>query len=234
MPSLNLDLDYFEHVKTQRLVGLLGRGAEVLPIRLWCACGKHRAESGTLAGYSAQEIEALCAWWGKSGQMVKAMVQVGFLDRVQAKVDGKLRPAYAVHNWRKRSGHLVAYRIRAQKAAEARWEGIAQAKLFSESGPEGLPENGARAGPSSGFATGSDATSIAPSNAPSNALAVLCGTEQTRPPVSPPARGAGNGRPPRKCPECGGSWRAHQGHPRYEGQPSSFGMYCLAANDPNA
>ena len=67
MPYLNLDLNYFDHIKTKRLVGLLGRGSEVLPIRLWCACGKHRAESGKLDGYSAQEIESLVEWWGESG-----------------------------------------------------------------------------------------------------------------------------------------------------------------------
>ena len=91
MPSLNVDLDYFDHIKTRRLVGLLGRGAEVLPIQIWCICGKHHAETGRLAGYSAQEIETLCGWWGEPGKMLEAMVQAGFLD-----YDGEV---YSVHDW---------------------------------------------------------------------------------------------------------------------------------------
>lgn len=59
MASLNLDMDYFGHPKTKRLVGLLGRGAEVLPLRLWCHVGKYHAQDGRLAGYSPQEIEAI-------------------------------------------------------------------------------------------------------------------------------------------------------------------------------
>ena len=111
MPSLNLDLDYFENIKTKRLVGLLGRNAEVLPIRLWCACGKHRPETGRLDGYSAQEIESLCQWWGKSGQMIEAMVRVGFLEK-----DG-----VSVHDWQEHAGHLAAFKKRARAGAQARW-----------------------------------------------------------------------------------------------------------------
>jgi hypothetical protein len=79
MTSLNLDLDFFDHPKTRRLVGLLGRGSEVLPIKLWCWCAKYHAESGWLTGYSAQEIESILGWWGEPGKMVEAMVKVGFL-----------------------------------------------------------------------------------------------------------------------------------------------------------
>ena len=113
MPSLNLDLDYFDHIKARRLVGLLGRGSEVLPIRLWCFCGKHRAETGSLAGISAQEIESICAWWGKSGEMIKALVSVGFLDETP---DG-----YQIHDWLKHAGHIVRFKRRAQENAAKRW-----------------------------------------------------------------------------------------------------------------
>ena len=109
MPYLNLDLDYFDHIKTKRLVGLLGRNAEVLPIRLWCACGKYHAENGRLTGYSTHEIEALCAWWGPEGQMVEAMVKVGFLDSVEGE--------YQIHDWLDHAGHLAAFKARAIYAA---------------------------------------------------------------------------------------------------------------------
>ena len=116
MPYLNLDLDFFDHPKTKRLVGLLGKGAEVLPIRLWCACGKYQAESGRLIGYSTQAIEATCAWWGRKGEMVDAMLEVGFIEKTD---DG-----FQVHDWPDHAGHLAAFKERAVKAARKRWESI--------------------------------------------------------------------------------------------------------------
>lgn len=113
MPYLNLDLNYFNHIKTKRLVGLLGRGSEVLPIRLWCFCGTYLAETGALTGISVQEIEAIVQWWGKEGEMVKAMVQVEFLEHNGSD--------YVVHGWSEHAGHLAMFQARARAAAQKRW-----------------------------------------------------------------------------------------------------------------
>ena len=114
MASINLDLDYFTHPKTQRLIGLLGRGAEVLPLRLWCYCGKHHSENGRLAAIAAQEIEAAVFWWGKKGDAVKGLIKSGFLE-----MDGE---TFVVHDWLDHSGHIRVYRERALAGAKARWE----------------------------------------------------------------------------------------------------------------
>ncbi len=114
MPSINLDLDYFEHPKTGRLIGLLGRGSEVVPIRLWVFCGKHYSGTGRLTEVSAQEIETAVAWWGKPGQAVEALLTCGFLERHNG--------TYVVHDWLEHSGHIAVYRKRAKEAAKARWE----------------------------------------------------------------------------------------------------------------
>lgn len=114
MIYLNLDLDYFSHPKTVRLIGLLGKGAEVLPIRLWCYCGKYHVESGKLASYSTEEVEAAVGWWGKSGDMVKAMIKVGFLE--------ELNGEYKLHDWEDHEGHLLALKERGKTAAKARWD----------------------------------------------------------------------------------------------------------------
>ena len=113
MPNLNLDLDFFEHPKVRRLVGLLGRGAEVLPIRLWCYCGKYHVESGELTGYSIKEIESIVGWWGKDGEMMKAMITTGFIEGEAG--------AFRIHDWVETNGHLVAFKKRGKKAAFARW-----------------------------------------------------------------------------------------------------------------
>lgn len=116
MPYLNLDLDYFEHPKTRRLVGLLGRGSEAFPLRLWCYCGKYHPGDGRLSDYSVQEIESVLCWYGQPGQLIEAMVKVGFIHK-----DSK---GYYVHDWLTHSGHLSAFKERATKGAKARWEKI--------------------------------------------------------------------------------------------------------------
>lgn len=120
VPYLNLDVDYFSHRKTVRLIGLLGRGAEALPIRVWAYCGKHHPESGSLASYSTQEIETAVGWWGTSGALVAAMVKIGFLDQTD---DG-----YACHDWLEYEGHLAAFHVRAKRAAKERWDRYRQAR----------------------------------------------------------------------------------------------------------
>lgn len=116
MPYLNLDIDYFDHPKTKRLVGILGRGAEVLPIKLWSYCGKFHADDGKLINYSDFEIEALAGWWGKSGEMLPAMVKVGFIKKTNA--------GYEVHEWLDHEGHISAFKIRSATANAARWSKI--------------------------------------------------------------------------------------------------------------
>ncbi len=121
MPFLNLDLDFFDHPKTKRLVGLLGRGADILPIRLWCYCGKYQAENGDLTGYSPTEIETLMGWWGQPGRALDAMLlpfmgRPGFLERTES--------GYKVHDWEEINGHISALKGRAKAAAKARWDKV--------------------------------------------------------------------------------------------------------------
>lgn len=114
MPYLNVDLDFFEHPKTKRLVGLLGRGAEVIPIKLWAYCGKFHADTGRLAGYSEQEIEAMVDWWGKSGAMLQALLRVGFMAKEGAD--------WFIVDWSEHQGHIAAFKARGRLMAQARWK----------------------------------------------------------------------------------------------------------------
>lgn len=121
MPYLNLDLDYFDHPKVVRLVGQLGRGADILPIRLWTYTGKYHAETGELTGYSPLEIEAAIKWWGQPGRALDAMLRPflekpGFLERAEN--------GYKVHDWEHINGHIHALKVRAQAAANARWDKV--------------------------------------------------------------------------------------------------------------
>jgi hypothetical protein len=116
MPHLNLDLSFFTHRKTCRLVGLLGRGAEVLLLRLWCHCGAHHCEDGRLTDYSPNELESMAGWWGRQGEMVAAMIKIGFIEP-----DGD---GFRVHDWLEHQGHLAAFRAKGRAMAQARWQNV--------------------------------------------------------------------------------------------------------------
>ena len=123
MAYLNLDLDYFDHPKTKRLVGVLGRGSDGLPIRLWCYCGKYHAENGNLIGYSPTDLESLIGWWGQPGKAVEALIQFKFLEKTDS--------GFQVHDWLSINGHIQALKERGQAAAKARWaKADAQAMLM--------------------------------------------------------------------------------------------------------
>ncbi len=117
MPYLNLELDYWTHRKTVRLVGLLGAGAEMLPLKLWTYVAKHHPETGRLQGYIAEELESAAGWTGAKGKMVDAMLLVGFLENIG---DG-----FKIHGWMDHAGHLAAFKKRAKSAAKRRWKNYA-------------------------------------------------------------------------------------------------------------
>lgn len=114
MPSINVDLDYFDHPKTRRLIAMLGLGADILPIRLWVHVAKYHYESGVVAPPFTAGIESITCWWGQPGKCVAALIECGFLDQVG--------DSLAVHNWIDHAGHIHAGKVKAKAAAKARWD----------------------------------------------------------------------------------------------------------------
>lgn len=113
---INLDVHYYSHPKVKRLIGLLGKGAADLPIRLWCHCGEYRGDTGILTDYSPQEIEAVCEWWGKTGQMIEAFLKLKIIEQ-----DGD---CYIVHDWNEWQGHIGALRERGRSNAKKKWDSL--------------------------------------------------------------------------------------------------------------
>jgi len=120
MAYLNLDLDYFNHRKAIRLVGILGKGAEFLPIKLWCYVGKYHAEDGKLFKYSVKELESICGWTGKENELIEAMIKTGFIE--------KKGETYIIHDWKDIQGHIVAFKKRSKIANKKRWGKYAENK----------------------------------------------------------------------------------------------------------
>lgn len=122
MAEINFDVTYFDWPEVARLVGLLGRGAEVLPVRLWAYCGKVHSEDGKLSGYTAPEVESACRWWGDEGKMVAAMLKVGFLRPLEGQ-EGYLVMERGDVTWLGANGHLAAFKAKGRAMAAARWAG---------------------------------------------------------------------------------------------------------------
>ena len=113
MPYLNVDIDFLEHRKTRRLVGLLGKGSEVLILRLWTYAARFHAEDGSFAGYTPEEIESIAGWTGDATAMLQAMLKVAYLDQTPEGV--------VLHGWKEHQGHIAEFRSRGKMMAEARW-----------------------------------------------------------------------------------------------------------------
>lgn len=114
MPDLNVDLDYFEHLKTRRLASKLGPFAPLIPIKLWAYCGKYHPEDGRFSQEQDKEIADIAGFSGDATSMLQALLDAGFIDRDVSGV-------FFIHDWMDHQGHLVAYKQRAKIAAKARW-----------------------------------------------------------------------------------------------------------------
>lgn len=113
MLSLNLDLNYFDHIKVKRLVVRLGNWAEVVPIKLWAQAGTYWPESGTLP-ITDVELEELCGWKGARGECIAALVELKFLV--------KSDKGWVINDWFDHEGHLSALKKRSQIANKTRWD----------------------------------------------------------------------------------------------------------------
>jgi len=119
MPSLNLDVNYFDHPKVRKLVDDLGHEAAAMPIRLWCHAAKFFPDDGVLRGMSdlcVADVMGMCARCRHDVKLmwVSHLISHGFLDRLD---NGEL----CVHDWKDHTNHIRAYRKRAKAAAAARW-----------------------------------------------------------------------------------------------------------------
>ncbi len=173
MPTLNVDCDFLDDPRNKRLVGRLGEGAELLVLRLWSYCGKYHAENGSLAGYSASEIERLAGWRGKAGAMVEAMLaDNGAIGNWMMKNDAGV---IYMARWLEEQGHISAYRKRGKARAAIRWQKVSTGDASSNASGNAscIPSGSAPSNP----------TGIPSGNASCNAFAVQCSAV---PPPKPP------------------------------------------------
>ena len=114
MTYLNVDIEYFDHPDTMRLIGLLGKGAELLPIKLWRFVARFHAEDGILNKYSGKELESFVGWDGKEGECVAALLTTEYLKEDEQ--------GFYIPNWNKHQGHIINFKKRSKLANQVRWK----------------------------------------------------------------------------------------------------------------
>src|SRR5690242_10287657 len=104
--------DFFERDKRMRklMVRFGGRSAS-LPIRLWCLAAHESPRDGRLAEHSAETLEMALGWTGRSGELEQALIEAGFLERMEE--------GYLVLGWEQDQGHIWRNHVRASKAPKA-------------------------------------------------------------------------------------------------------------------
>lgn len=122
MPSINLDINYLENIKTKRLVAKFGRRAEMVPIRIWLYAAKNPNSNGKLMGYTASEMRMVCGWAGNISPLIDCLINVGFLDRIGDN-------DYQIHDWENHQGHILAFSERGIIANRKRWDKYKEEKL---------------------------------------------------------------------------------------------------------
>ena len=115
--DIRIAVSFKGHRKRKRLELLLGPKAVLALIDLWISTAMNHPE-GKLSGMDELDVSLEAAWEGDEKAFVKALVDVGFLDRGE---DG----TFELHDWHEHQPYVVHARERserARKAARVRWE----------------------------------------------------------------------------------------------------------------
>lgn len=113
--DIRLMITFLDHPKTIKLQRRLGAEAVLSLIRLWFYTAQHRPD-GVLTGMAVEDLEIASRWAGTPGDLVHALVDIGFLDDENG--------IYSVHGWAEHNPyafHAPERKERARKAAAARY-----------------------------------------------------------------------------------------------------------------
>jgi len=116
--DIRVDVGFFTHRKTVKLIRRLGPEAAFALIRLW-AYARTERPYGILKGMDTEDIAIASGWNGDNEKFFSNLVEVGFLDGPDENAD------YQLHNWEKRQPWAIESQKRSERATEmnkAKWE----------------------------------------------------------------------------------------------------------------
>lgn len=93
--DIRIDVDFWDHTKTIRLIRRLGIEAAVCLQKLWCYAAKQRPD-GVLKGMSSDDIELAAKWPGARGAFFEA-IKRDWLER------DKSKRSWMLHDWNVRN-----------------------------------------------------------------------------------------------------------------------------------
>lgn len=115
--DIRIAVSFLGHRKRKRLRMLLGAGSTDCLLDLWISTAMNHP-SGVLSGMDEIDIALEAGWEGDAQKFVDAMLQSGFLERMD---DG----TYRLHDWEEHQAYVIkspSRKAAAQDAARVRWE----------------------------------------------------------------------------------------------------------------
>lgn len=98
---MNIDTDFADHWKTQRLVDKCGASAALCLIRIWAFCQSGKTDR--IKDCTPQKLESIARWRGETGGLFENLLEVGFIEQDGVDVvmhDFKSRNAKLCANWK--------------------------------------------------------------------------------------------------------------------------------------
>ncbi len=98
---MNIDTDFADHWKTQRLVDKCGASAALCLIRIWAFCQSGKTDR--IKDCTPQKLESIARWRGEMGGLFENLLEVGFIEQDGGDVvmhDFKSRNAKLCANWK--------------------------------------------------------------------------------------------------------------------------------------
>lgn len=135
LPWFKVHADVFDHPKTKRLCAALRDvNAAVYLLRLWAWAVRY-APTGMVKGRDLDFLlEDAAGWRGNPGELVKALVEAGYIDAEKG--------GYALHDWDEyQSGHIEKLQRDRERAAAKRNASRATVLRLSRDG-RGLEREG--------------------------------------------------------------------------------------------
>jgi hypothetical protein len=175
--DFRIEVGFFDHHKTSRLIASLGLPAAWALLRLWEFATINKPD-GDLSGMAPDEIASACRYDGDPRAFLDALVAAKWLDKSRSHG----RNAYAIHAWQEHQPFVVngpARREAARKAAESRWKRASNNdadRMRGASGPH----------------TDRNAPAFQPSSQPEEKTPLPAATPSRSPDLPPPTRSGGS------------------------------------------
>ena len=76
---MNIEPNFADHWKTQKLVSICGEAAVLCLLRIWALCQTRKTYA--LKNFTPEKLERACKWAGEPRALFDALMEVEFIER---------------------------------------------------------------------------------------------------------------------------------------------------------